>query len=115
MSGIMSVARFRIHAGKADEFRELARECVRIVREKDPGTTVYEWYMNGDGTECIAIDGYASPDAVFAHVRNVGATMRKVLKIADASVNLLGDAPQSLIEALQFKSEAVYGRLDGLL
>ena len=115
MSGIMSVARFRIHAGKADEFRELAQECVRIVREKDPGTTVYEWYINRDGTECIAIDGYASPEAVFAHMRNVGATMRKVLKIADASVNLLGDAPQSLIEALQFKSEAVYGRLDGLL
>ena len=115
MSAIMSVARFRIHPGKADEFRQLAKECVRIVREKDPGTTVYEWYLNADATECIAIDGYASPDAVFAHMRNVGSTMRKVLQIADVSVNLLGDPPASLLEALQFKSEAVYGRLDGLL
>jgi quinol monooxygenase YgiN len=114
MTRIISVARFRIRPGKADEFAALAAECVRVVRERDPATTLYEWFINADRTECIAIDSYASSDAVLAHIGNVGPTMRRIRHVADVSVELLGNPSSSLIEALQFKSSEVFGFLDGL-
>ena len=114
MSRIMSVARFRIHPGKFEEFNALAGECVRLVRQNDPGTFLYEWFVNKDRTECIAIDSYASSDAVLAHIRNVGPTMRKLRQLADTSVDLLGDPSPELLEALQFRSDGIYRLLDGL-
>jgi len=114
MSEIMSVARFRIQPGKAEEFKSLAAECIRIVRERDPATSLYEWFMNHDETECIAIDRYASSEAVFAHIANVGPTMRSLRKLADVSVELLGSPSAALVQALQFKSTEVYTRLAGL-
>ena len=114
MSTIMSVARFHIHAGRAEEFKALAAECVRLVRDRDPGTSLYEWFINGDETECVAIDRYSSSDAVFAHIGNVGATMRKLRKVSDVSVELLGSPSSALLEALQFKSGEVFARLDGI-
>ena len=111
---IMSVARFKIHPGKAAEFKALATECVRIVREREPQTALYEWFLNADQTECVAIDSYASSDAVFAHIKNVGPTMRKVRQVADISVVLLGTPSPALIDALQFRSDDVMARLDGI-
>jgi quinol monooxygenase YgiN len=114
MGKILSVARFRIHPGKLDEFRRHAAECLRIVREKDPGTTLYEWFLNADQTECIAIDCYASSEDVIAHARNVGPTMRRLRETADMTVELLGDPSEHLLQTLQFRSDAVLTRLQGL-
>jgi quinol monooxygenase YgiN len=114
MAEIMSVARFSIHPGKTEEFKSLAAECVRIVRERDPATSLYEWFMNQDGTECIAVDRYASSEAVLAHIGNVGPTMRKLRSLAEISVELLGDPSAALVAALQFKSSEIFPRLDGL-
>ena len=114
MSRIMSVARFRIHPGKTEDFTTLAAECVRLVRQHDPGTSLYEWFINEGRTECIAIDSYASSEAVLAHIRNVGPTMRKLRQLADVSVELLGSPSPALIEALSFRSDGIYSLLDGL-
>jgi quinol monooxygenase YgiN len=114
MSRIMSVARFRIHPGRTEEFNVLAAECVRLVRQNDPATTLYEWFINDAQTECVAIDSYASSDAVLAHIRNVGPTMRKLRQLADVSVDLLGSPSAELLEALQFRSDGIYRLLDGL-
>ena len=65
-------------------------------------------------TECIAIDSYASSEAVLAHIRNVGPTMRKLRQLADVSVELLGSPSPALLEALSFRSDGIYGLLDGL-
>lgn len=114
MSRIMSVARFRIHPGKLEEFKTLAAECVRIVRERDPATSLYEWFINEEGSECIAIDSYSSSGAVLAHIRNVGPTMRKLRQLADVSVDLLGSPSSELLGALQFKSDGVFSLMEGL-
>ena len=100
MSRIMSVARFRIHPGKTEDFTTLAAECVRLVRQHDPGTSLYEWFINEDRTECIAIDSYASSEAVLAHIRNVGPTMRKLRQLADVSF-LLGRLREEKLERVR--------------
>ena len=114
MQRVMSIARFRIHPGKADEFAALAEECVRLVRQHDPATLLYEWFINDDRTECIAVDSYATSEAVLAHIRNVGPTMRMLRQLADVSVELLGSPSPALLEALSFRSDGIYALLHGL-
>jgi quinol monooxygenase YgiN len=114
MGKILSVARFRIRPGKLPEFQQIAAECLQIVREKDTGTTMYEWFMNEDQTECIAIDCYESSEAVIEHAKNVGPTMRRLRDVADLSAEILGSPSEQLVKALQFKSEGIFARLQGL-
>jgi hypothetical protein len=38
MNGIQVTARASIHEGKLEEFKVLAAECMRTVREQDSGT-----------------------------------------------------------------------------
>lgn len=38
MNTIQSVARFKIHPGKLDDFKRLAAKCMELAREKDTGT-----------------------------------------------------------------------------
>jgi quinol monooxygenase YgiN len=110
----MSIARFRIHPGKTEDFTTLAAECVRLVRQHDPGTSLYEWFINEGRTECIAIDSYASVRSRACAYPERGPTMRKLRQLADVSVELLGSPSPALIEALSFKSDGIYGLLDGL-
>jgi quinol monooxygenase YgiN len=114
LAKIMSVARFRIHPGKLGEFKALAAQCVRLVRENDPGTTVYDWFINEEGSECIAIDSYNSSEAVLAHIKNVGPSMRELRQLAEVTAELLGSPSQALLDTLQFKSKGIYAYLDGL-
>ena len=55
MSEIQGIARQKINPGKLDEFKRLAAECMRVAREKDTGTLQYDFYLNADETECIAV------------------------------------------------------------
>lgn len=38
MSRIQSIARFKIHPGKTEEFKRLSANCMKLARAKDPGT-----------------------------------------------------------------------------
>jgi quinol monooxygenase YgiN len=114
MGKIMSVARFRIHPGKLDEFKRLSAQSVELVRAKDPATTIYDWFMNDTQTECVAIDCYDSSEAVLAHTRNVGAVMRQIMQISDISVEILGSPSEELLRTLQAPGIKVLPLLHGL-
>ncbi|MFO1426735.1 MAG: antibiotic biosynthesis monooxygenase [Steroidobacteraceae bacterium] len=90
---IYSYAKFRIHEGKGEEFRRLARECSEIVNTREPGTLFYEWFFNRDGSECVALDCYVDVDALQEHVRNIGPLMRQLMAVADRYVEIYGDDP----------------------
>ena len=87
-------AKFKIHPGKTEEFKRLSRRCVEIVREREPGTLFYEWFMNADETECVAIDGYVDLDAVMDHVRNIGPTMRELIASCSKISRRISESPQ---------------------
>ncbi len=86
-------AKFKVHPGKLDEFKALAREACRIVKEREPGTILYEWFFNPDETECVAIDGYVDLDAVMAHVQNIAPIMRQLMSISDRYLEMYGADP----------------------
>ena len=53
MSGKLQLsARMKIREGKLDGFKRQAAVCISQVKEKDPGTLQYDWFLNNDKTEC---------------------------------------------------------------
>jgi quinol monooxygenase YgiN len=114
-SKLVSVATFKIHPGKLSEFKRLVNECVVAVRAKDPGTRVYDWYLNHDETECVAIDLYDSSESIIAHIGNVGHLMRQIMKITDMNVQFLGQPSPELKKMFSIKLDSLYARHDGIL
>ena len=114
MSKYRAVAKFRIHPGKGAEFREIAAQCLDAVKAREPGTTVYEWFINEASTECVVLETYESAEALLAHTRNAGAFVGRLLKIADCSVDMLADPTPEVRAALTRMPLSLYGRLQGL-
>jgi quinol monooxygenase YgiN len=82
-----AVAKFSIHEGKADEFRQVAAQCLEAVKLHDPGTSLYEWFINEAGTECIVLETYDDAEALLSHARNAGPLVVRLLQIADCKVD----------------------------
>ena len=62
--------RFVIDIEIADpaRFKELVLECVEISRQ-EPGTLVYDWYIDETGTKGRLYEAYESMDALRTHTR----------------------------------------------
>jgi quinol monooxygenase YgiN len=114
MNKYRAVAKFRIHPGKGQEFREIAAQCLEAVKAREPGTSVYEWFINDESTECVVLETYDGPEALLAHTRNVGALVGQLLKIADCSVDMLADPTAEVRAALKRMPMNLYGHLQGL-
>jgi quinol monooxygenase YgiN len=64
-------ARMKIREGKLEGFKRQAAICISQVKEKDPGTLQYDWFLNSDKTECEIREAYESSEALLAHVSNL--------------------------------------------
>lgn len=93
------IARFSIQQGKLDAFRELARLCMESTREKDSGTLQYEWYFNGDETECVVLERYRDSSAILEHATNLGQLLADISAIGSPVFEIYGDPSEELLEA----------------
>lgn len=50
----------------ADRFREMAEATVAVSRE-EPGTVVYDWYLDDTGATATLYEAYTSLDDLIAH------------------------------------------------
>jgi len=66
-------ARMKIRDGQVDGFKRQAAEMMRLTKEQDTGTLVYEWYLSKDGTECEVREAYVDADALVDHAFHVRA------------------------------------------
>jgi len=66
-------ARMKIRDGQVDGFKRQAAEMMRLTKEQDTGTLVYEWYLSKDGTECEVREAYMDADALVDHAFHVRA------------------------------------------
>lgn len=92
----------RVKEGQGDAIRDLASRMTSYVKENEPGTTVYAWYMGDDG-RMINEDEYTDDDALLTHLGNAGAqgTLDEFMALIDVEgVQVLGDAGDAAREAL---------------
>ena len=114
MNTIHLTARAAIHEGKLEEFKALAAECKQKVREKEPGTLQYDWFLNGDQTECVVLEAYRDSAAVLQHITNLGPTLQAILSLGDWAFELFGSPTPELLKAAEGLTLKVYSPLQSI-
>ncbi len=111
---IRTIAHFRIQPGKLEEFKSGASAGLKIVAEKDPGTTAYEWYLDESGGHCTVVEMYRDAEALLAHSKNVGHLVRGLLQASELAAELCTRGPASSLAALAKLPMKRFGYLQGL-
>ena len=114
MKEIKANALFKINEGKLEEFKRLIPLFISAVKEKDPGTLNYDWFLNEEKMECMVLEAYADSDAVLAHVANVGELLQKSLEIAEITLHVYGNPSDELIKATTGVGAKIYPYYSGL-
>ena len=80
-------------------FKATVLELTELVASEE-GTLEYSYYLTPDETKCLMIETYASTEALSAHMGSVGYLLGPLFESGGSvDVNILGDAPEGLIEA----------------
>ncbi|HUX11285.1 MAG TPA: antibiotic biosynthesis monooxygenase [Terriglobia bacterium] len=114
MNAIQMTACAAIHENKLEEFKVLAAECMRAVRERDSGTLQYDWFLNEAQTECVVREAYRDSEAVLEHIANLGATLGAILTVCDWTFEVFGSPSPELVEATAGLSLKVYSPFQGM-
>jgi quinol monooxygenase YgiN len=94
-----------------ERFKSTVRELTQLVAAEE-GTLEYSYYLDTAETQCLMIESYAGPDALSAHMANVGHLLGPLFESGGSvDVNILGDAPESLIEATKDFGPTMYSLL----
>jgi quinol monooxygenase YgiN len=96
MNKIQLTARMKIHPGKLEEFKKLAKECMVAVKAKDKGALQYDWFFSEDQTECVIRETYVDSAAALNHATIVGELLAEMFKISDFSGELFGNMSDEL-------------------
>jgi len=108
MDAIQVTARLTIHEGKLEEFKKLAAQCMRSVRERDSGTLQYDWFFDDTHTECVVRETYKDSGAVLEHIANLGATLGAILGVCDMALEVYGSPSAELVEAAAGLAPKIY-------
>ncbi len=103
MENIRLTAKFRINSGQVDKFKQIANDCLVVVKEKEAskGTLQYDWYFDESEQECHVLETYANSDAVMAHIANVGPLLEQLLQTSSLSGDIYGNLSPELEEAFK--------------
>jgi quinol monooxygenase YgiN len=83
--------------GKADEFEDICRQGLDIVRSKEPGTLSFNQYFKDDRSVAISLETYADSDALIAHMTNASANIHHVEHIATVvRADIFGDVSDAV-------------------
>jgi quinol monooxygenase YgiN len=94
-------------------FKATVLELTQLVADEE-GTLEYSYYLDTTETQCLMIESYAEPEALSAHMANVGHLLGPLFESGGSvDVNILGDAPESLIEATKDFRPTMYSLLAG--
>ena len=108
------IARYHIHPGKFEMFRQTAAECLALVRRRDAGTLRYDWYLSGDQRTCVTIEVYEGCEALLEHATNLGRTLDGLMSTADLSLEFYGTSSQELLAATEELPVTFYSLLQSL-
>lgn len=106
---------FKIPEGKLEEFKQLAIECVKLVKEKDTGALRYDWFISSDQTECEVREEYKSSEAVLQHMMNLGQILTKLsTEFPMDRLAVYGDPSPQLLEMTKGLNAKLYSFFLGL-
>ena len=111
MSRIDVRATLTVNEENKEGVRDVVDRCVARVRESQPATLRYDWYISDDGLTCVVNETYSDSDAVLFHVQDLGPLLGEVTALGQLGLEIHGDASTELREALAPMSPTYYGEL----
>ncbi len=114
MEELQVTARFRIDQADIAQFKSLAEQCIRRVRDKDTGTLQYDGFFSDDETVCEVRETYASSAAVLEHIDHLGDLLGPLFALAPPQISVYGSPSQELRDATADMAPTVYGFFHGL-
>lgn len=100
MSKIQATARFKIEAGKLNEFQQLAKQIVSTVKQKEQDTLQFDIFYDALLTECVTREMYEHPKAFMEHLANTKEYFSKMKNISTYSAEIFGFQSTAMREAL---------------
>ena len=107
-------ALFKINEGQLDTFMALKQQFISVVKEKEKGTLMYDWYVNEDTMECAVLEDYADSQAVLEHAANTGALLQKAMEIGEISLEVYGNPNEELSGILKNFGAKIFPFSSGL-
>lgn len=105
----------KIPEGRLEEFKQIATEVLKLVREKDTETLKHDWFLNSDQTECEIHEEYKSSEAIMKHAMDLGETLQKLLTdFPPERFAVYGDPSPQLQEMLKGVGAKFYTFFQGL-
>ncbi len=102
--------------GQAAALADLGARMFASVRENEPDTTTYNWFISDDGS-FVNEDEYASSDALGTHLGNAqesGLLGEYVATVDISGVHVLGDVDDAAKGMLEAFGAVHYSKAQGL-
>jgi quinol monooxygenase YgiN len=98
MSKVYIFFKMKLNLGQEQDFKSYVRQLEQLVKEKCPRTLGYEWFLNEDETQCLAVETFVDSDALMFHADTVNDLAMKLFSTCEIQeVNLLGDPSEAVI------------------
>jgi quinol monooxygenase YgiN len=99
-SDIRKVVEISISNGRLDGFKKVAATFVERVKQLEPGTIGYEWYLRDDGSKCFVLEWYQDDGARMAHLANVQDLYEPLSEVSQITrIKVFGHASEELRQA----------------
>jgi quinol monooxygenase YgiN len=96
-------AEFNIEKGKKEEFKKLIQDMSRMVKNNEPDTINYQFYLNRTETKCMVHETYTNSESVLAHITGVASKtiLPKIFNIAKLNrLDVYGNPSEELQKVL---------------
>jgi len=109
------ITEFTIVPADLEDFKNFAKELLKVVEEKEPKTLRYQWFFNKDESRSYLVEEYPNAAALRDHVVHVGIMLPKLLKVAKvAKMDVLGNLNPLAAEAIAAFGPQNYRYWNGL-
>lgn len=100
MSNIAIRGTLRVHDNKRNDVRAVVEKCIARVRDNEPGTLRYDWYISEDRSTCIVFDTYKDSDAALFHMESLGPLVGELAALGALELDVHGEPSGKLKEAI---------------
>lgn len=97
---IRKVVEISIFEGRLAQFKDIAAAFVERVKQLEPGTLGYEWYLSDDGSKCFVLEWYRDSEALMAHLANIRDLYAPLFEVCQIThIQVFGHPSEELRQA----------------
>lgn len=114
MQHIQLSSRLKFPKEHKSELDRLAAECLKVVKEKAPGTIQYDWYLNDSDNEIVVRERFIDSEAMLQHMLVLGETLMSSIALGELTLEVYGSPSEALKEALSDYNVVYFSFQQGL-